>query len=337
MSSAYIRLTQRTFEHNIRYLYLVYYDLYLRGVYNNLGAGVRSTLTSSDLLDLAIPLPSRNEQDQIVNYLDWKVSRINKLINAKRWQIALLQEQRQSVIEKVLSDIVAPNLLCRYIGTLQNGISESGDFFTSGTPFVGYSDVYKNDVLPPIVNGTANATEKQQETYSVKKGDILFTRTSETIDEVGLTSVCNETIPQAVFSGFVIRLRPKSELLHNTYAKYFFRSKRVRDYFTQEMNLVTRVSLGQTLLKNLPVLLPDMETQWIVADKLKKQCRAIDTLATKLNEGIVLLSEYRISLISDVVTGKLDVRGLVVPEYEKVEDTAGDGEIEDMEEKESVQ
>lgn len=288
-----------------------------------MGSGIlehRMRIPMFKLNNVTIPLPPRAEQDQIVRYLDWKISRINKLISAKRRQIELLGEKRQSFIEKVLSDLTAPQLLCRYIGTLQNGISESGEFFTSGTPFVCYGDVYKNDVLPATVSGTANASEKQQDTYSVEKGDIFFTRTSETIDEVGLTSVCNGTIPNAVFSGFVIRLRPKSGLLDNMYAKYFFRSKRVRDYFTQEMNLVTRVSLGQTLLKNLPVLLPDLKTQRITAEVLNEQCVSIDRLIDKLNDEISLLTEYRIRLISDVVTGKLDVRGVAMPEYEVAED-----------------
>ena len=135
---------------------------------------------------------------------------------------------------------------------------------------------------------------------------MFFTRTSETIDEVGLISVCDQTIAQAVFSGFVIRFRPKTDTLNNQYAKHFFRSKRVRDYFTQEMNLVTRVSLGQTLLKNLPILLPDLKTQQEVAMCLDKKFSAVDKLIIKINNEIELLFEYRIRLISDVVTGKLD-------------------------------
>jgi len=94
------------------------------------------------------------------------------------------------------------------------------------------------------------------------------------------------------------------------YAKYFFRSKRVRDYFTQEMNLVTRVSLGQTLIKNLPILLPDLEVQREVSRQLDERCTIIEKLKGKLNDEIALLTEYRTRLISDIVTGKVDVRGV---------------------------
>jgi|GEM_PF-185311 len=285
---------------------------------HGLGTGIRLTLGFSELKKVFIPLPPYEEQDQIVRFLDWKVSQVNKLINAKKKQIGLLQEFRQAIIEDVLSEISAPNILCRHLGFLQNGISESGDFFTQGTPFVNYGDVYKNPMLPTSVIGKAKANPKQQETYSVKKGDIFFTRTSETIDEVGLTSVCGETIPEAAFSGFVIRFRPKPNLLNNHYAKYFFRSKRVRDYFTQEMNLVTRVSLGQTLLKNLPVLLPKMDAQCAISQALNKKCNCVDSTMDRLSNEITLLGEYRTRLISDVVTGKMDVRNVVVPKYESV-------------------
>ena len=304
--------------------------------FGRISSGIRVNQWDLSLLRLKyIPflLPPCAEQDQIVCYLDWKVSQINKLINAKQRQISLLQEQKRVVIEDVLTSISAQTLLCRYLGTLQNGISEAGDFFTSGTPFVNYGDVYKNEILPCTVNGFAKANIKQQETYSVEKGDIFFTRTSETIDEVGLTAVCDKTIPQAVFSGFVIRFRPKKNVFHNQYAKYFFRSKRVRDFFTQEMNLVTRVSLGQTLLKSLPVLLPDLDTQCIISTHLDEKCGRIDKIVGKLNDKITLLAEYRTRLISDVVTGKLDVRGVVVPEYEAVEDVV---EVDDIEESEEM-
>ena len=79
MSSAYIRLINRH-ECNMRYFYFQYYDLYLRHVYNGLGAGVRSTLTSTDLLDLLIFIPPQSEQNHIVRFLDWKISSINRLI-----------------------------------------------------------------------------------------------------------------------------------------------------------------------------------------------------------------------------------------------------------------
>jgi type I restriction enzyme S subunit len=293
---------------------------------------IRLRISFSDLKNVQIPLPPRPEQDQIVRYLDWKVSRINKLINAKRREIELLKEQKQAIINITFDELSKNSQVvpCRHLGTFQNGISESGEFFTGGTPFITYGDVYNNDILPHTASGKAKSNQKQQQTYSVKSGDIFFTRTSETIDEVGLTSVCQKTIENAVFSGFIIRMRPLSTIFDINYARYYFRSKFVRDYFIQEMNLVTRASLGQTLLKNLPVVLPSITEQFEIGKKLNRQCTAIDSAINNENLQIELLHEYRTRLISDVATGKVDVRDVAVPDYEAVEETA-DAENENEE------
>ncbi|MDU7029379.1 restriction endonuclease subunit S [Robinsoniella peoriensis] len=102
MSSAYIRFRMKKHE-NIRYFYYQYYDWYKRLIFNGLGAGVRQTLSASDLLNLAITVPQKVEQDQIVRYLDWQVSRINKLIVAKKRQIELLKERQAVYISHVIT------------------------------------------------------------------------------------------------------------------------------------------------------------------------------------------------------------------------------------------
>lgn len=162
----------------------------------------------------------------------------------------------------------------RNIGTLQNGISKGGEFFGYGYPFVSYGDVYRNYVLPIQVDGLIDTTSQERKYYSVEKGDIFFTRTSETIEEVGFSSVCEETILNATFAGFVIRLRPFDDTLYTGYSKYYFRSSHHRAFLVKEMNLVTRASLGQDLLKS--TLVPLMEEQKKIAKFLDKKCSAID-------------------------------------------------------------
>jgi type I restriction enzyme S subunit len=307
---------------NVYYAYVLR-EMALKGFIQSLYRGIRER--SSDFryevfASQFFPLPPREEQDQIVRFLDWKVSRINKLINAKKKQIALLKEQHEAVIQNVFNNISAKIVPCRHLAIFQNGISESGSFFVDGKyPFVNYSDVYKNDVLPHALKGTVKSNKKQQSVYSVLEGDVFFTRTSETLDEVGLTSICFETLEKAVFSGFLIRMRPKQGVLDKNYSRYYFRSKNVRDYFTQEMNSVIRASLGQNLLKNLPVILPSLSEQKVIAERLNCYTSKFDKLMIFIEKEMALLQEYRTRLISDVVTGKMDVRNIVVPEYEVAE------------------
>lgn len=298
-----------------------------------------------------IPVPPRAEQDQIVRLLDWKVSEINRLIRIKKNQINGYREYEKKVInDKVLYGLqeaplresgnywvgkIPTNWKIIKLGkfcSFQNGISESGNFFTSGTPFVGYSDVYRHLELPKYVKGVAKANEQQQEIFSVRKGDIFFTRTSESIEEIGMAAVCKHTIKDAVFSGFLIRCRPRMPLINEDYMKYYLQIPAVRNHFSSMMNIVIRASLGQNLLKQMPVVVPPLKEQKEIAEFLDAMHERFLRLITTNEEEISMLEELRSNLISDVVTGKIDVRNIPVPAYEHVDDlTADDGEGNDEE------
>ena len=121
------------------------------------------------------------------------------------------------------------------------------------------------------VAGLIDSSDEERRNYSVESGDIFFTRTSETIEEVGFSSVCEETIPDATFAGFLIRVRPFTDDLVSGFAKYYFRSNHHRYYLVKQMNLVTRASLGQDLLKSMPVLVPPKEEQIRITAYLDKK------------------------------------------------------------------
>ena len=279
-----------------------------------------------------VPLPPKETQQKIAAYLDSKCSKIEETIQNQQQVIEKLKAYKQSLItEAVTGKIKIQNgKACgkyeeykdsgveylgsipknwnvkrlRYIGKCQNGISKGGEFFGSGYPFVSYGDVYNKLVLPEKVTGLIESTAEEQENYSVKAGDIFFTRTSETIEEVGFTSVCLKTIENATFAGFVIRVRPFTDDLIPDFSKYYFSSNAHRRFFVKEMNLVTRASLSQDLLKSLPVLLPSKEEQKSIADYLNKKYTAIDTAIEQKQKLIEKLTEYKKSLIYECVTGK---------------------------------
>ena len=195
----------------------------------------------------------------------------------------------------------------RFLGSLQNGISKSSEYFGHGYPFISYGDVYNNDELPNKISGKANTSIDERKNYSVIKNDIFFTRTSETIDEVGITSLCTKTIENATFSGFLIRLRLFKNLdIDVNFLKYYLQSNYIRHYFAKMMIIVTRASLGQNLLKNLSILLPSTKEQQQIVKYLDKKIRIINKTIIKNKELINLLEEKRISLINQVVTKGLN-------------------------------
>lgn len=195
----------------------------------------------------------------------------------------------------------------RFLGKLQNGISKSSDSFGYGYPFVSYSNVYRNIELPHIVEGLVNSTEEERKIYSVEEGDVFFTRTSETVEEIGFASTCMKTIDNSTFAGFLIRFRPNDKRLYKGFSKYYFRCDLNRKYFVKEMNLVTRASLSQNLLNNLSVVLPKYEEQVEIYNALELKVSYINLSINKLKYQIEKLKEAKQSLISEAVTGKIEI------------------------------
>ncbi|NRD76596.1 restriction endonuclease subunit S [Bacillus sp. BRMEA1] len=318
-------------NHEMKGRYL-YYSFETSGIKEQFWAnanGVTRFGLSKDAINNGLFIvPPLEEQNQIVDFLDKKTSEIDSLIDDKEKFMKLLEVKRQVVITETVTKGLNPDVNFRdsgvewigeipkhweikklnFLGRLQNGISKSSEEFGFGHPFVSYGDVYKNMELPEKVIGLVNSTQSDRNIYSVKAGDIFFTRTSETIEEIGFASTCLTTITDATFAGFLIRFRPSTNKLLPNYSKYYFRSELGRRYFVKEMNLVTRASLSQDLLKNFPVILPPVEEQHQIAYFLDFEMNTITEIITSLKEQINHLKEYRQSLIYEAVTGKIDVR-----------------------------
>lgn len=290
---------------------------------------MQPSLRVEDLNTYGFFIPSNEEQKLIADFLDNKVGKIDDILTDLNNQVAILQKYKKSLITETVTKGLNPDVKMKdsriewigeipenwsinklgYLGTLQNGISKGSEYFGSGFPFVSYGDVYNNILLPEEVEGLVESTKSEQSTYSVKAGDAFFTRTSETIEEIGFSSVCNKTIENSTFAGFLIRFRPTTELLNMSYAKYYFRAETLRAYFVKEMMIVTRASLGQLLLKKLPILLPSLKEQQEIADFLDKKCAQIDELIKDKKAQIDKMERYKKSLIYEYVTGKKRVKG----------------------------
>lgn len=279
----------------------------------------------SEMKNISVVEPPLSEQQAIALYLDEKCGEIDSLISLQEEMISELQAYKQSIITEAVTKGLDSNVpmkdsgvewigmipegwkiqRLRTLGNCQNGISKGGEYFGDefDFPFVNYTDAYKN-IDVPYPEGRANSTEEDRKQYSLIEGDILFTRTSETIDEIGYASTCTQTIPNAVFSGFLIRFRPTGKELYYGFSKYYFRSSIHRAFFVKEMNLVTRASLSQNLLKNLPTLIPPLSEQQAIASYLDEKTSQIDSLIALKQEKITELKDYKKSIIYEYVTGK---------------------------------
>ena len=328
ITSAYLTIRNRSnFCPKYLYYYLHSFDI-AKGFYG-MGAGVRQGLNWDGVKWLKILAPLVPEQERIAAFLDAECAEIDAVLEKTRASIEEYKKLKQAVITQAVTKGIRGDRpmkdsgiewigdipeswevsSVRYIGQLQNGISKGGEFFGKGFPFVSYGDVYKNYELPHSVSGLIDTTEDERATYSVEYGDIFFTRTSETIEEVGFSCVCKRSIPNATFAGFIIRLRPfcADEKILTDYAKYYFRGEHIRAYLVKEMNLVTRASLGQTLLKGMSVIVPPKSVQKEIAEYLDDKCADIDALVAKKQQYLTEIENYKKSLIYEYVTGKKEV------------------------------
>lgn len=326
-----IILTPRTAMHPGYYNWLFHTTLFADEFYK-WGHGIVADLWTTrwqEMKSITVPVPEYAEQERIAAFLDAECAEIDTVLEKTRASIEEYKKLKQAVITQAVTKGIRGDRpmkdsgiewigdipeswevsSVRYIGQLQNGISKGGEFFGKGFPFVSYGDVYKNYELPHSVSGLIDTTEDERATYSVEYGDIFFTRTSETIEEVGFSCVCKRSIPNATFAGFIIRLRPfcADEKILTDYAKYYFRGEHIRAYLVKEMNLVTRASLGQTLLKGMSVIVPPKSVQKEIAEYLDDKCADIDALVAKKQQYLTEIENYKKSLIYEYVTGKKEV------------------------------
>ena len=325
VSPAYIILKNNDLDNRFYYYYFL--SMWHRNIFNALGDnGVRSSLNSEDLLNIPLLFTSVSEQTQIADFLDKKCSQIDELVSLEEKEIEKLEEYKQSVINKVVSQGLTnppstkesgiewigqfPNnwniMRLKYIGKFSGGISSlKPDDFGSGYPFVNYKNVYKNYVLNQNIDEKVNTTVEERKKYDIKYGDLFFTGSSETIDELGYSSVAMNDFPNAVYNGFCIRMRPYSFVNYSPkYFLYLTRSHICRNYLSANDNSITRANLSQSRLGGMPIIFPNIKEQEKAVEYLDNLCEKVNYLITIKQSKIQNLQEYKKSMIYEYVTGK---------------------------------
>jgi type I restriction enzyme S subunit len=310
-------------DYNNYYYAFIVREMAKKGYIQSLYRGIRER--SSDFRyevfgKQLLPIPPKSEQDKIVRYLDWKVSMINKYINAKQKQIEVLKEQKQAIINEMVAKTDGQSYRFRYLFTLIKGLNiTKEDLVDVGVPCVSYGEIHSRygfEVNPDVhalrcVDNNYLQTNKKS---LMKYGDFVFADTSEDIEGSGNFTYLNSKTK--AFAGYhTIIARPNKELIYR-YLAYFFDSYLFRRQIQQSVNGVKVYSITRSILNNTYVVLPSEEEQLSTVTYLDKQCECINKLIEKLNKEIALFGEYRTRLISDVVTGKINVQDVKVPEYE---------------------
>lgn len=170
---------------------------------------------------------------------------------------------------------------------VHNGLSKAGKFFGEGYPFLTFSTVFNNYFIPKQITDLVQSTEKERESYSIRRGDVFVTRTSETSDELGMSCVALKDYPMATYNGFTKRMRPITNRVLPEYIGYYMRLPSFRGEFRAFSTMTTRASLRNEDLLGLEVKLPSIEIQKQIADILS----AYDDLIENNQRQIKLLEE----------------------------------------------
>ena len=171
--------------------------------------------------------------------------------------------------------------------SVHNGISKGKQFFGKGYPFLSFSTVFNNWFLPLKLDSLVESTEQEQNSYSIRRGDVFITRTSETMDELGMSSVALNDIPNATYNGFTKRLRPITNKVLPEFIGYYMRSPKFRGKFMAFSSMTTRASLSNAELLGMQIELPCLEMQYNIATIL----RSYDNLIDNYRRQIKLLEE----------------------------------------------
>lgn len=233
--------------------------------------------------DIEIPLPPLNIQKEIVSILDSFTSLIDKM----KQEAEMRKKQMDYYREKLFS---FGKEECEWrtlneLFTFKNGINKEKSDFGRGTPIINYVDVYrKRGLVKEDIKGLVNSNASEQSRYKCKKGDVFFTRTSETKEEVGFPAVLLEDIENCVFSGFVLKATPTTDLLDTHYCKYCFFTYQFRKEVIKSATYTTRALTNVTSLSKISIPVPSREKQRQIASILD----TFETYISKLEKMIEL-------------------------------------------------
>ena len=145
---------------------------------------------------------------------------------------------------------------------MSSGISSKPIQAGHGFPFLSFSAVFKDYFLPDDLEDLMDTSGEVQEKYSILEGDIFLTRTSETLDELGMSSVALKNYPNATYSGFLKRLRPlQKDITYPKFMAFYLRSKLFRKTMNNNAIMTLRASLNEQIYSYLDLLLPPYNEQ----------------------------------------------------------------------------
>lgn len=288
------------------------------------------SMTQSDLGSNPISVPNLMEQQSIANYLDAQCKKIDNVIAALQKRIELLQELKQSIITRAVTQGINPNVKLKdsevewintipqnwiiaplkSIGTMFKGVTfTKAELVDEGTPVISYGQIHSKEnkgtkLNESLIRYIPNSLIQNAHSSLVGKGDFIFADTSEDLEGSGNAVYIDKDCQ--IYGGYhTIVFRTES--LQNKYFAYLFLTDSWRSQIRSRVSGVKVYSITQSILSTTKVIIPPPEEQQVISNYLDDKCDKIDSSIAKAHHQIDLLKEYKQSLITEVVTGKRKV------------------------------
>ena len=268
------------------------------------------------------PVPPRDEQEQIVRFLDWKVSAINRLINLRRKEITALENLKRSIIYHAVTHGIKPNVPMKDSGVQWIGkIPEHWEIIKlkavssmrAGNNLTA-TQINPNEGGYQVYGG--NGQRGFYDDYNIDGEFLLIGRQGALCGNVHKVKGKIWATDHAV----ITRLMQEMNI---DYGYYLLLAMNLNQYSS---DTAAQPGLSVNVIKNLYTVLPPIKEQIDISSSLVDKCSQLNKTMDYTMQAISVLQELKARLISDVVTGKIDVRGVEVPEFAPVEEEAGEEE-----------
>lgn len=324
ISGSYIRFKSHQslnlkYLHLFSYMPLFYQHTFISSVGSNLE---KMNFNKKHWLNHFLPLPPRKEQDKIVEI----VNNVFKLIQVTENTIQQIIQLKKGLMQKLLTrgightkfkKVIFGRYFINYsipidwkivklgkIFNIKNGVNKEKSFWGKGTPIVNVTDVYGNSgLISNQIKGKVTLSENEIISFKLKKGDVVFTRTSETIEDIGTSSVILDDVEKTTFSGFLLRAQPKTEDFEINFKKFGFRSNIIRKQIISTATKTTRALTTKNYLSNVIIPIPPLPEQKKIASILSNVDTQIES-QTKYKEK---LERVKKSLMQKLLTGEIRV------------------------------
>lgn len=290
----------------------------------------RDKLTKGELSNIRVLLPTLQEQTAIANFLDHQTAIIDELIEKKTKQIALLKEKRQAIINETVTKGLDPTAKMKdsgiewlgeiperwegtkmkFLGSFINGYAfKSDEFLNNGTlRVIKISNIQHMEFDWTDESFVNSKYLNDNMPCQVRKGDLVFALTRPIIS-TGIKASVVDFDEVMVLNQRNAIFRSNSNVLMS-WIYYTMLSHQFIEQFDSKIDKTgQQPNISTSDISNISITLPPIKVQEEICEILKVKIKNIAYSESQIRLAIEKLKEYRQSLISEAVTGKIDVRG----------------------------